>query len=448
MADADAREETRDDVNHEIPLQRTEHFLPELMYKIAENVTEPSTVYLSNLDVIYSHPKQDCINHLRQMPADRISLFREQMFYAFLDHFDERTLIENGFTITEQDIKLHLRKRTKPLNAVYDIYNMGLSLHEDTIITKLASEFFKPGPEVNNKCTILDSHSALILEKLQEVLDTNSTLRKENADLRNHLKNIENKLDKIMASNSNRGTLNLHHQHTTMSNNNKPNHNTDPLSSTNLSNSKQTHPLHPPSHNLTRNDHLKPPKRLYNVVAAQKVEQHKASMLHCETTEKQDQNQAKEESAKNKVTNKTVIYGGKRANKNNITGTSKPFSLFVGGFDPNLDISSVRQFVEKETGLTVVNIESNRVNKYNQSFKIDINAADKAKAFHSDRWFEGLVVKPYRTPRTTNRYNENYNNKYNIYEDLRYDDSLNDSHNNWSASNDHHSGYSYNRYDH
>ena len=69
------------------------------------------------------------------------------------------------------------------------------------------------------------------------------------------------------------------------------------------------------------------------------------------------------------------------------------------GFGRELDTTTVKSIIEKEINLHVIDIQSNRINNYNQSFKIDIDIADKERAFNPDQWFKGLVVKPFRPRR-------------------------------------------------
>ena len=70
-------------------------------------------------------------------------------------------------------------------------------------------------------------------------------------------------------------------------------------------------------------------------------------------------------------TSTTPIFGKGEVN-NNVTGHTKPFSLFFGGFNTNLDDNDIKSYVEDEIGIKVVGIESNRRNTFNQSYRIDI----------------------------------------------------------------------------
>ena len=73
---------------------------------------------------------------------------------------------------------------------------MGLSMHENKVISKLASDIFKPSASTNNKSTtspsnILDTHSSKILEKIKELADSNSSLQKENKEPKLYLISLD-----------------------------------------------------------------------------------------------------------------------------------------------------------------------------------------------------------------------------------------------------------------
>ena len=46
-----------------------------------------------------------------------------------------------------------------------------------------------------------------------------------------------------------------------------------------------------------------------------------------------------------------------------------------------------------------LNVHENKTNKYNRSFRVDINITDRNKIFESNAWYEGLIIKPFRFPR-------------------------------------------------
>lgn len=80
-----------------------------------------------------------------------------------------------------------------------------------------------------------------------------------------------------------------------------------------------------------------------------------------------------------------------------LLATQDPFSLFVGGFNLNLSKEDVSHIISDDIGLEVTDLTQIKRNDYNQSFKVDINLSDKIKALDPNRWYQGLIVKPFRT---------------------------------------------------
>ena len=112
------------------------------------------------------------------------------------------------------------------------------------------------------------------------------------------------------------------------------------------------------------------------------------------------------------IITKTQSSEIKKTSKRNITGPPKPFTLFVGGFNLKMIPQSTKSFIENDIGLRVCDI-SYRSNKCNQSFRIDINPSDKSKAFDPSIWVLGLIVKPFRHPKSQS-YSLNRNHDYHI----------------------------------
>ena len=321
-----------------------------------------------------------------------------------------------------------MKRRLKPLNSAYDIYNLGLSIQENQITNKLASDIIKPQQqhhqqqpnteEINhlnglNDVTIIDDNNKTIIEKLIELTKQNSQLVKENMNLSKRVISVEAKIDRILAN------LPTHQQHQlTPMPIQTPQHRlqtelfnlaADPEIN-NESSKNQNYNL-PAKSNQTRSS--------YRDITA--LQDHNTSQQHKPAAPSKNQiSQHKQSSPP-----KSVVYGGRQNNKTNITGKTKPFSLFIGGFHLDLDKESVKSFIEREAHIQVIDIELNRKNKYNQSFKVDINTHDKQRASDPSNWVEGLVIKSYRIRKTINNQNQlsyrqhqyqndrnNYNNNY------------------------------------
>ena len=138
---------------------------------------------------------------------------------------------------------------------------------------------------------------------------------------------------------------------------------------------------------------------------------------------------------------KQPIYGNRKSN-NPISGPSKPFSLFVGGFNLDLTPESMKNRIKKETGLDVLQVTLNKT-KYNRSYKIDINPRDKDKAFDPNTWDEGLVVKPFK-PKKHRSHREYQNIQREEYPNEQYyQDHRNP--NNYNNNFDHNEYYSHDK---
>ena len=127
---------------------------------------------------------------------------------------------------------------------------------------------------------------------------------------------------------------------------------------------------------------------------------------------KQNDDEQQEKQTTNKKRN--PVFGSKRPHKTNITGNTKPFSLFVGGFNTALELTDIQEFVEKDLHFKVLRIKSNKINKYNQSVCIDVDINDKLRALDPVNWYEGLIVKPYRLQRRSQSLNQQENDHNHI----------------------------------
>ena len=87
-----------------------------------------------------------------------------------------------------------------------------------------------------------------------------------------------------------------------------------------------------------------------------------------------------------------------------------------------MELYDIRDAIQNQIGINVIEISSNKVNKFNQSVRLDIDVKDKEIALSPNTWFKGIIVKPFKTKlrRDTQRIYRNHNNytdhnKYNDY---------------------------------
>ena len=344
--------------------------------KVADNKAEPSTPFIVELDRIYNLPRGVIINSLETQIKDltHANKFRDQMFSHFLGSFDQETLDKNGFIITAKKPEHHLKLRRTILNFVVDAYDFGQCVHELVITNRLAKKLFNTTPS-NPASSQEIPDNATILQKLQEVLELNTKITTQYKDLQNHLTNverdntllkqhvakIERKLDELLLKdNSVKSCVP------------SPPLNVQPQEDVRVTIPSIFKPNISPSFS--------------NIVQS--------------GTKSNDASKKKVSFSKKTPTiNRKVVYGGKSNAGKNVSGVTRPYSLFVGGFDLRLSKEETKRIIENEMNITVLDITQIRRNNYNQSFKVDINFFDKEKSFESNRWFEGLVVKPYRQPR-------------------------------------------------
>ena len=104
----------------------------------------------------------------------------------FVNAFEQETLLQHGFMIDE---KIELGKQLKRrnfTNAIYDIYNLGLSIWEEKIVKKL-NDILKQPPasqrptntninDTDIPSNIIDTHSTQILDKLQQIITINTRI--------------------------------------------------------------------------------------------------------------------------------------------------------------------------------------------------------------------------------------------------------------------------------
>eukprot|EP00111_Clytia_hemisphaerica_P021816 TCONS_00064141-protein len=378
---------------------KADEFLASLVSDITQNIDEPSTPFFMNLGKVYDLPRDSVIKSLQQLKnPTSVTLFREQMFYLFLAHYteNEKVLSDNGFNCTKDNAKTHLKTRRSTVNALEDIYELGKSIHENRIASGLASKILKDKVANNPKTVEPDiqpiPEDATILQKLQAIIAFNaklvtqnkelklqmSELEKDNTFLREHLISVEAKLDTLISSNT------LKQQHTIAE---------DPIVPI-----AQQQPPGEQHDNDKRHDDQ----------PAQNARSDNKSH-HKQTNENH----------KKQLQNKNVVYGGKSHIGKNVSGVTRPYSLFVGGFDLRLSPEETKNIITNDMDIKVLDIHLNRKNGYNQSFRVNIDILDKSKAFEPDRWYKGLVVKPFRQPREPKANQPSYEtpNRYNVLDD-------------------------------
>jgi hypothetical protein len=99
---------------------------------------------------------------------------------------------------------------------------------------------------------------------------------------------------------------------------------------------------------------------------------------------------------------KSPIFGKKTNADRSIAGSRTPrrINIFIGGVDPSLSADSFFNHLQENLHIEPVYVECNRNNKYNQSFCVTVNAADKTKIFDPNLWEENIIIKPFHFPKS------------------------------------------------
>ena len=397
-------------------------FLHNLASCFADNSVEPSTYFIHNLRTIYTFPKNDVIDTLfSSLSKEKLALLRERLYEIFIDEFQWSTLVEHGFELSnDHPYTSQLKRRGNPKYAATDIYDLGYSIFDNNIVSTLAKDIFKPAPGVNKSTPhqpILDSSTSLIIKKLDEVLKSNEKLTTENTELKKRITSLESTVRRLIHADPTLQTqASFQPQLPRQSYSDQPNTpNIRPQSSRQkVDQSDSTNVSEQTAHHLQQ--HQLELSCLMDIpVDPSIIETSQSSDFIGSTSNNRPHQESKDDNRKRAPTgfhnHKDPIFGDKKTSKPNITGLPKPFTLFVGGFNLKMTPQSTKIFIEKDIGLRVCDITSYRTNKYNQSFRIDINPSDKSKAFDPSTWVQGLIVKPFRHPKPQ-RYSMNRNHDY------------------------------------
>ena len=327
---------------------------------------------------------------------------------------------------------------------------MGLSIWGKTIVDKLASGILKqtvlssisstPPAETVTEKIIIDSHSKQILEKLQEIINENKKIREENKNLREHIVLLEKKVDhsqrmiskvekKLDLASISRIVQDI------------------PIDNPNISSSVQL-PLQYTKQNRTSSTQsFQDDKPLEDELNTSQTEKHSINSYQGKPT---NHNPSRGSPSNDSPSTKkfssyssTLVY----ITNKRVTGSTKPYSLFVGGFNPQMELKDIRDTIQDQVGIKIIDITSNRINKFNQSVRIDIDVKDKENALSPDTWFKGIVVKPFKQMKkySWNQYRDNQRN-YNYFTSHSYQDNHNNDNDKYNDCDKYDESNNYNTY--
>ena len=371
MADANADQEdpssnlTPEDVLHQIQSN--------------QDIKQASAIFIGNIRAILRAPKDELVLQMTQiLNSNVINALRNQLFFVFIDTFGQNQLIENGFKLSDDlEPHKHLKNRRNQSKIAEDVFHLGTSIWEETISPpKLASDILSP--KFVAYPAIIDSHSTQILDKLQKVIDGNNQLSSENKELKKLVLNLEKKVTELtqkLAQNTQQ---------------------IQPSSTVQHSSPKKPHT--PVLTSNPNNQQYQPHQISYSQVLA------------AIPNDSREDNPSSEQDALPQSPNRSNLYRHRPIRYNPtfgdrtptlatkpIIGNPKPCQLFVGGFNPNVNLQDIKNTIELDTGIKVLRIDSNKCDQYNKSVMIEISAIDRSKAFKPETWCQGLIVRPFRS---------------------------------------------------
>ncbi len=78
-------------------------------------------------------------------------------------------------------------------------------------------------------------------------------------------------------------------------------------------------------------------------------------------------------------------------------------SFFVGGISNNTSEETLRQYIWEEMNVEPIVVAINKINNFNRSFKVTVNAANKDKLVDPASWETNIIIKEYREKRKQSR---------------------------------------------
>ena len=154
-------------------------------------------------------------------------------------------------------------------------------------------------------------------------------------------------------------------------------------------------------------------KNQYDILASEperrKSYANMAMKPHTHTKHNEGNNEFTKVSYKKK---NSPVFGTKQATNKSIAGqrTIRTFNLFIGGVNKEVTPDELGAYMKEELNIETTNIEVNKQNEFNQSFKVTINSTDKNIVFRPDAWENNIVIKPFRERRNDTEYG--YKSRY------------------------------------
>ncbi|MBY0580086.1 MAG: hypothetical protein K2P53_00160 [Rickettsiales bacterium] len=373
--------------------------------------------YIINVEEICSHPRDVIIYGFSQFKEAEVFKLRVELFQEILERFNiEQFSLLNIILDAEDPVKKNLRKRYKILTCLDDIYLMSISLAENQLhkdFIKLISNSKQASQQMYQPS---DINMALILK---EVIDRLKALQLENKKIMADLHLLQVKYDELQKTN-NEIVKNQCASQFNNTSNCEPHKSQENIKSI-VSNSIK---YHSPNQRNTLEEvtaHSSTEISSLYTDRKNKIRDSYATVVKMQNPEQNNRKPEKEKDCvtdyqefkvvgKNNKVNKShmdkqkkePVFGNKVAsNRSSIAGKRiiRESYIFVGGVCNSISEEDLSNYMNKEIGITPLDIKLNRENMYNRSFKVKINSTEKGMVLKPDVWDNNIIVKPFRMRR-------------------------------------------------
>jgi hypothetical protein len=93
------------------------------------------------------------------------------------------------------------------------------------------------------------------------------------------------------------------------------------------------------------------------------------------------------------------VFGTKSGNQLAGKRNELNFSIFVGGLSNNIEAKDLAEYIQLELDIDPLEINVNKINQHNRSYKVIIRRQDKDHFFNPGHWEENIILKPFRERR-------------------------------------------------
>ena len=392
--------------------------------------------YINNIKEIYTHPKGEISKQLSQIDDKDIFAIRDELYLQLLDTIPEEDLEKNKIKIDHNNPSSNLRKRYKAHNCHDDMYLLAVSIqektpHKDILKTLITTNTSSPSNGISK------ADSALIAE-LNKMNKTMSSIQKENKELKSTLHQMNSKLDTQAiqiellkkSNNSDRinATTSLTQLVTAQSTTATPTQTTStassqPISSQHASNTAVTnstnyqYPLF--SNGLHVNPFLADVQGFGNKFGCNSIQSlpthgsyspfDSSTSNNCTPFQQQHNNHhgishidedGYEKVDRRRKKRNPPVYGSKSIlpSQQKLAGQRivRKFSLFIGGISNDVTPEILSSYIKDELKVTQSEVEINKINDYNRSYKVTVPRDNKDILFNPENWEKNIIVKAYR----------------------------------------------------